>query len=303
MFGKKSTRDMVGGGQASTPQTQTKNATTVKVKKGKEKRPKRKSEAPSLFRNRMFLGVMSIGLALFIAFGVTPVVNMLTSRDIEAVRLKADVPKGTVLTAEQIETVSINARNLGQYIVTDPAQAVGKYAAIDMLRGDILTEQKVTDAIQYDDPYLAALPEDKMAISVAMQSPEESLSGKLRAGDIVRLYAYMTDSLDTSEYNALSLPELQYVEVLAVTNGRMRDLDTKNDLAEAETEEAAISTVTLAVNTQQASVLAGLNQCAQLHAALVSRGDEARKAASLEAQDQYFRTIAPPAANVSTDMN
>ena len=297
MFGKKSTRDMVGGTQAPTPPP--KNTATVKVKKGKEKRPKRKSEAPSLLRNRMFLGVLSIGIALFIAFGLTPVITMLTSRDIKAVRLKADVPKGTILAAEQIETVSINARNLGQYIITDPAQVVGKYAAIDMLQGDLLTEQKVSNAIQYDDPYLAALPEGKMAISVAMQSPEESLSGKLRAGDIVRMYAYMSDSLDTSEYNALSLPELQYVEVLAVTNGRMRDLDTKNDLADAETEEAAISTVTLAVNTQQASVLAGLNQCAQLHAALVSRGDEARKAASLEAQDQYFRTMTSTTADVS----
>lgn len=300
MFGKKkSTRDMVGaGGQESRPE----KAKAIKVAKTEKRTKVKRRETPSLLRNRAFLGVMCVILALFIAFGLTPVVNMLTSHDVTAVRLKADVLKGTMLTEEQVETVKINARNLGDYIITDPEAVLGKYAVIDMLNGDILTEQKLSETIQYDDPYLSTIPDGKMAISVAMQSPEESLSGKLRAGDIVRLYAYLNNSMDTADYSALSLPELQYVEVLAVTNGRMRDLDTKNDeLVDAETEEVEISTVTLAVNTQQAAVLAGLNHCAQLHAALVVRGDEDRKQESLKQQVLFFEaTPSAPAQDVGT---
>lgn len=157
-----------------------------------------------------------------------------------------------------------------------------------------IRSRKMTAALQYDDPYLSNLPEDKLAVSVTMQSIAESVSGKLRAGDVVRLFYYPNDAADKSDYNARSLPELQYVEVLAATNTRLRDLDTKNDgLIDAENEEKTISTLTLAVNDQQAAALVGLNQAARLHAALVTRGDEAYKQTVLAAQNDYFQGLLP----------
>ncbi len=64
-------------------------------------------------------------------------------------------------------------------------------------------------------------------------------------------------------------PELQYVEVISVTASSGYDANTGEAVGD---EKELPSTVTLLVTTEQAKVLAGLEQESELHLALVYRG-------------------------------
>ena len=76
--------------------------------------------------------------------------------------------------------------------------------------------------------------------------------------------------------------ELQYVEVISVTASSGYDANTGEAVAE---EKELPSTVTLLVTTEQAKVLAELEQDSELHLALVYRGTPENAAKFIEAQD------------------
>ena len=74
-------------------------------------------------------------------------------------------------------------------------------------------------------------------------------------------------------------PELQYVEVISVTASSGYDANTGEAVGE---EKELPSTVTLLVTTEQAKVLAGLEQESELHLALVYRGTAENASAFIE---------------------
>ena len=134
------------------------------------------------------------------------------------------------------------------------------------------------------DPQLANLPADKVAISVSLEADlAQSVSGKLREGDVIQLYAVE----DNTSLTATVISELQYVEVLAATYSDGEDAQKKG-ASKGEQEENKFATVTLLANQQQAACLAGLDHNATLHAALVTRGNHAAMKKVLAAQEEYF---------------
>lgn len=136
-------------------------------------------------------------------------------------------------------------------------------------------------------------------MSVDLPDLAQSVSGKIRSGDIVRIYAvYNKDSniksANAADYAASLIDELQYVEVLAVTNSNVQDIQGKENAERAKDDtkdSKSIATVTLLVNHQQAVVLAGLSENATLYAALVVRGDDVKKQAALETEDRYLESL------------
>jgi len=159
----------------------------------------------------------------------------------------------------------------------------------------MLTTAKVDDTY-FEDTYLYNIPDGKMAMSVELADLAQSVSGKIRGGDVVRIYAVFdktgNDTADMGGYAATLINELQYVEVLAVTNHNVQDIQQSKDNAqpsENDTKDSkSIATVTLLVNHKQATVLAGLNENATIYAALVVRGDDVKKQAALETMDSFL---------------
>lgn len=293
MFKKKSTRELVGNDTADMVQEEKKE----KNKPSKPPRKQRKNSTP-IMHNRMVLGAVSVFIALIIAFGLTPIYNIAISSSSPAIRLKVDAPRGTALSADMLESVQVHADDFTGSVIPSVSDALGKFATTDLTAGDILTTKKVTDTFPSEDPALLHLPEGKLAMSIQMHGAAESVSGKLRAGDVIRLYAYLNNTADNKNYQALSLPELQYIELLSVTNDNLQDLDKKSDPVTEKTEKSdkQIATLTLAVTPPQAAVLAGLNNSAVLHAALVVRGDEAAKKLALATQEAYFSGMSAAAS-------
>ena len=236
-----------------------------------------------IFRNRTVIGVLCILLALIICFGVTPLFSRSASEKTEIVRVTKDIKEGDEITAEMGQTVEVGAYNLPQNLMTDKKEVVGKYATADLAAGDYILSSKLSAVPAAENAYLYNLDGTKQAISVTIKSFAVGLSGKLESGDIVTVI--VADYQGKGE-TAIP-PELQYVEVISVTASSGYDANT----GEVVDEKELPSTVTLLVTTEQAKVLAELEQDSELHLALVYRGTPENAAKFIAAQDALIEEL------------
>ena len=236
-----------------------------------------------IFRNRTVIGVLCILLALIICFGVTPLFSRSASEKTEIVRVTKDIKEGVEITAEMVQTVEVGAYNLPQNLMTDKKEVVGKYATADLAAGDYILSSKLSAVPAAENAYLYNLDGKKQAISVTIKSFATGLSGKLESGDIVTVI--VADYQGKGE-TAIP-PELQYVEVISVTASSGYDANT----GEVVDEKELPSTVTLLVTTEQAKVLAELEQDSELHLALVYRGTPENAAKFIAAQDALIEEL------------
>ena len=236
-----------------------------------------------IFRNRTVIGVLCILLALIICFGVTPLFSRSASEKTEIVRVTMDIKGGDEITAEMVQTVEVGAYNLPQNLMTDKKEVVGKYATADLAAGDYILSSKLSAVPAAENAYLYNLDGTKQAISVTIKSFATGLSGKLESGDIVTVI--VADYQGKGE-TAIP-PELQYVEVISVTASSGYDANT----GEVVDEKELPSTVTLLVTTEQAKVLAELEQDSELHLALVYRGTPENAAKFIAAQDALIEEL------------
>ena len=236
-----------------------------------------------IFRNRTVIGVLCILLALIICFGVTPLFSRSASEKTEIVRVTKDIKEGDEITAEMVQTVEVGAYNLPQNLMTDKKEVVGKYATADLAAGDYILSSKLSAVPAAENAYLYNLDGKKQAISVTIKSFATGLSGKLESGDIVTVI--VADYQGKGE-TAIP-PELQYVEVISVTASSGYDANT----GEVVDEKELPSTVTLLVTTEQAKVLAELEQDSELHLALVYRGTPENAGKFIAAQDALIEEL------------
>lgn len=236
-----------------------------------------------IFRNRTVIGVLCILLALIICFGITPIFSRSASEKTEIVRVTMDIKEGDEITAEMVQTVEVGAYNLPQNLMTDKKEVVGKYATADLVAGDYILSSKLSAVPAAENAYLYNLDGTKQAISVTIKSFATGLSGKLESGDIVTVI--VADYQGKGE-TAIP-PELQYVEVISVTASSGYDANT----GEVVDEKELPSTVTLLVTTEQAKVLAELEQDSELHLALVYRGTPENAAKFIAAQDALIEEL------------
>ena len=236
-----------------------------------------------IFRNRTVIGVLCILLALIICFGVTPLFSRSASEKTEIVRVTMDIKEGDEITAEMVQTVEVGAYNLPQNLMTDKKEVIGKYATADLAAGDYILSSKLSAVPAAENAYLYNLDGTKQAISVTIKSFAVGLSGKLESGDIVTVI--VADYQGKGE-TAIP-PELQYVEVISVTASSGYDANT----GEVVDEKELPSTVTLLVTTEQAKVLAELEQDSELHLALVYRGTPENAAKFIAAQDALIEEL------------
>ena len=248
-------------------QTQTKEPRAVKKPRGTGK---------SIFSSRTVIGIVCIVLALLITFGVAPLVNRFTDQKVDIIRLKADVARGQLITAEHLEVASVGAHNLPSGIIKDGNAVVGKYAATDLFAGDYLFPAKISTDNKSADDVLLGLDGTKVAISVTIGNFAQGLSNKLENGDIVSVIIY-----DKDKYMSYTPDELQYVRVITAT--------TSDGIDKDEAENGKSATITVLVTLEQAELLAQYNSVTSLHFALVYRGDKEKADAFIKVQDDYLK--------------
>lgn len=247
----------------------------------KKKKAKTKFDLKKFIRNKRKMGLLLIGTSLFVLVVVSPTLNLVTSQEMTtAVVLTEDIPKGTLIDSQMLTTIDVPKAALLPIQVGQRDKVVGKYACSDMVKGEIISYPKVSEAIPFDDSYLYDLPDGKKAISITMPYLSSSLSSKVMAGDIVSVYARVKDEKTTK---AVLVSELTYVKVLAITNQDAYDLTTTPEKEEYENQVAF--TVVLLVDDRQAEKLVSLEGENAIHLALVHRGDPEKASNFLKIQE------------------
>lgn len=237
-------------------------------------------------KNRTFIGISCIVLSLIICFGLTPLFNSALTAQTEITRIKTEIKKGELITADRLETIKVGAYNLPANILKKQSDISGKYALADLQKGDYVLSTKLSNNPLAEFEYLSTLDGTKQAMSITIKSFAAGLSGKLEAGDIVTLIA--SDYGDRQETTIP--PELQYVYVLAVTSEEGNDKEyTVSQVSNKDDQKKELpSTITVLVCPTQAKLLADMEAKAKLHVALVYRGGKEQSKKFLDTQDKYI---------------
>jgi pilus assembly protein CpaB len=249
----------------------------------------------SFIKNRTVIGVICIVLSLLICFAVTPLFNQGISQKAEIVRVTKNIKIGEVITKDMVQTVEVGGYNLPEDVVRHTDTVIGKFASADLVPGDYIIGSKIADAPAAENAYLYHLTGEKQAISVSVKTFATGLSGKLISGDIVSIIAP-----DYKKQGVTVIPpELQYVEVIAVTAGSGYDANTVEQ-KDAEEKELP-STVTLLVTPEQSKILAMLEADGALHVSLVYRGSKENAVKFTEVQDAVLSELYPDEPADETD--
>ncbi|WP_308588752.1 Flp pilus assembly protein CpaB [uncultured Oscillibacter sp.] len=243
----------------------------------------------SFLKNRTVIGVICIVLALIICFAVTPLFNQELAQKTEIVRVTRDIRLGDEITADMVKTVEVGGYNLPDTVVRNLNTVVGKYASADLAAGDYIIASKVADEPAAENAYLYSLDGTKQAISISVKSLAVGLSGKLQSGDVVSVIAP-----DYRKQGATVIPpELQYVEVIAVTATSGYDANTGEQAGEDQEEKELPGTVTLLATPEQSRLLAELEAEGKPHLSLVYRGSRENAAKFVEAQQAVLDELYP----------
>ena len=238
-------------------------------------------------KNRTILGIVCIALALIICFAITPLFNASKSSTMKIIRIKNDVKIGQQLTSKDVESVEVGAYNMPSDVLRKSEDVVGKYATMEMLKGEYVLPTKISDTPASENAYLYNLTGEKRAISITIPSFAGGLSGKLISGDIVSVIA-----VDYKEQGKTLVPEeLQYVEVIAVTDSKGNDDETVTVRPDGEEETELPETVTLLVTPMQANILAELEAEGEIHISLVYRGTAENAQKFISAQERLLEEL------------
>ena len=248
----------------------------MKFFKPKIKKPKapRKPRKPA---NRTVIGIICMVVALVVCFGVGPLVNRVSEKQVEIVRMKNTLVKGTCIAESDIEMVKVGVYNLPKEVIRDKSAVIGKYTTGDMYKGEYLLPERLTADVNTATDILGSLEGDKKAISISIGSFALGLSGKLETGDIISVIVY-----NAKDQTAFTPSELSYLRVItSTTSGGIDKADV--------TDRSQPVTVTLLVNQEQAELLAKYEKTASMHFTLEYRGDPAVAQQYLDIQEQYFK--------------
>ncbi len=254
-------------------------------------------------KKRTVLAAVCILLAIAIGFVLIPKYNEQQYRKTEAVIAVQDIPEGTQISAAMVQTAEVFTQSIPSDTASKPGDVIGKYASRFIGRSDYVTATKLSNA-QITEQGITVTG-NKMIVSVTIPSPAAGVSGALKPGDLVSVYAVpskqnagtstsilttamqpepsaevSTSSSETAASaatptqpaapeipdNAILPDELRYVEVAGIYSG--------NQTGDKTDTTAIPATVSFYVNADQAKKLVEIDNGATLHLVLVARGDE-----------------------------
>lgn len=225
------------------------------------------------FKNKIFIGTVSIFLAIVLAVILIPK----SSREEtgEVIQMRQDVAQNTYITEDLIKTVSIPESAIPDAAIKTEEEVIGQYTTAAVFAGDFITKNKIVEVPANANLY--TLKAGEYAISIDVPNLNSSVSAKIIEGDIVSIIGYgptddgrlPTDPLKMP--NICAFEDLMAVEVLAVTNSDAQDTSAAKMSDDDDDADIIPATLTLKVNEKQARELILLSNECQVSAVFVSR--------------------------------
>ena len=225
-------------------------------------------------KNRYVIFALCLILAGVIAFVIVPKSNKNMAESVDVVKVTKQIEKNTRITEDMLEIKHMPKQAVTQNTITDKKQIVGKVSNVQLLPEDNLVMQKFTDVGTETDKALYEMDNsEQLAISVTLANLASSVSGKIQPGDVVSVYGFINETKQLADYT-----DLQYIEVIGVSNSSAEELSTRNSDSETDSSDKVVpATVTLSVNRNQAQELVVLENTSSIHIVFVGRGEISRK--------------------------
>lgn len=225
-------------------------------------------------KNRYVIFVLCLILAGVIAFVIVPKSNRNMAESVDVVKVTKQIEKNTQITEDMLEIKQMPKQAVTQSTKTDKKQIVGKVSNVQLLPEDNLVMQKFTEVGTETDKALYEMDNsEQLAISVTLANLASSVSGKIQPSDVVSVYGFINETKQLADYT-----DLQYIEVIGVSNSSAEELSTRNSDSETDSSDKVVpATVTLSVNRNQAQELVVLENTSSIHIVFVGRGEISRK--------------------------
>lgn len=225
-------------------------------------------------KNRYVIFALCLILAGVIAFVIVPKSNRNMAESVDVVKVTKQIEKNTQITEDMLEIKHMPKQAVTQNTITDKKQIVGKVSNVQLLPDDNLVMQKFTEVGTETDKALYEMDNsEQLAISVTLANLASSVSGKIQPGDVVSVYGFINETKQLADYT-----DLQYIEVIGVSNSSAEELSTRNSDSETDSSDKVVpATVTLSVNRNQAQELVVLENTSSIHIVFVGRGEISRK--------------------------
>lgn len=225
-------------------------------------------------KNRYVIFVLCLILAGVIAFVIVPKSNKNMAESVDVVKVTKQIEKNTQITEDMLEVKQMPKQAVTQSTITDKKQIVGKVSNVQLLPEDNLVMQKFTEVGTETDKALYEMDNsEQLAISVTLANLASSVSGKIQPGDVVSVYGFINETKQLADYT-----DLQYIEVIGVSNSSAEELSTRNSDSETDSSDKVVpATVTLSANRNQAQELVVLENTSSIHIVFVGRGEISRK--------------------------
>lgn len=165
--------------------------------------------------------------------------------------------------ADDLEVVRMGAYPLSDTAVTDIYDVIGRYAAVDIVSGDILLEEKLSQVPFQDGEAMPLLPEGYETAVAMVRIMEGSEIEALQTGDIIKMNGYDDGLID--------IPALNFVRVITAM----------------EPDDEGIIWITVSANQRQSAFLEKHRKDV-FHVSVMVRDNEELAEKLLQQQRAYF---------------
>lgn len=216
-------------------------------------------------KSRLYYAVICYILAAVLLFLCVPIVHRISYPKTQAIRTVKVLEKGEQITGEDIQKVTIGALNLPGDVIETSNDALGRYAAVDIVEGDILYLSKLSQLPMDGDVPKDILPAENSVAFLRLQMMEGSEYPLPEMGDVIKLNLFGKKLTD--------IPELQFVRVLSVIP--------------REAGEETVS-VTVSVNEAQKKYI-DRHREGTFYASVIVRSNEELAEKLLQEQEAFFK--------------
>ncbi|MBQ7102712.1 MAG: hypothetical protein IJN89_01485 [Anaerotignum sp.] len=214
-------------------------------------------------KSRLYCAIVCYIMAAVLLFFCVPFVKRMTYPKISAVHITKALEKGEQITKDHVADIEIGALEMPEDLVLLSEESIGRYAAVDLVKGDILFHSKLSQFPMDGEVPKDILPEDETSQLVMLKMIDGSEYTMPETGDVVKLNLFDKKLRD--------IPELQFVRVLTV-------------IPKEEKEEVF---VTIAVNEIQKKYL-NRHREDSFYASVIVRSNEELAEKLLLEQKVYF---------------
>lgn len=214
-------------------------------------------------RSRLLCAVGCFFLAVLLLFFAVPLTAKQMYPKIEVVRTTKSIEHGAMFDADDLEVVRMGAYPLSDTAVTDIYDVIGRYAAVDIVSGDILLTEKVSQVPFQDGEAMSLLPEGYETAVAMVQIMEGSEVTALQTGDIIKMNGYDDGLID--------IPALNFVRVITAM----------------EPDAEGVIWITVSANQRQSTFLEKHRKDV-FHVSVMVRENEELAEKLLQQQSAYF---------------